>query len=329
MYTLFLIVGSVLLFLGVIDILWTILWVARGGGPVTSYISSRCWKLMRKLFGSNPRLFSMAGPVTVIVTLLTWILLLWAGWTLIFAGGEIALSDTENRGEVTWIDTLYFTGFTLFTLGIGDFIPTYGVWKIATVLASATGMLLITMSASYVVSVLTGVTQKRSFADSIAGVGSTGAELVQQAWNGRDFSNADLYIITYTAQLSTITSQHNAYPILHYYHSEEEKKALTRAVAIFDEALTIFQYGILEAKQPNALLIKNARSSIKSYIDTQESAYVKPAEEAPETPDLAILREAGLPVVEENIFISRVEELTERRRKLSGLLIADAQRWPS
>lgn len=329
MSSIYLILGIILLIMAVSDIVWTILWVDRGGGPCTRRLTALSWNILRNLTGGNSRVFSIAGPVTVSITILTWVLLLWAGWTFVFAGGDISLNDTQNRGEVSWTDTIYFAGYTLFTLGIGDFVPTFGRWQIATVLASGCGMLLITMSASYVISILSGVTQKRSFADSITGVAGNGSDLVKAAWDGKDFKNIELFLITYTAQLSTITAQHKAYPILHYYHSSDNKKALATAVAIFDEALTIFQYGISKEQCPNHVLLQNARSSIGSYLDTQDSAYVKPAKESPPGANISLLREAGLPVKTDEEFERAMAEQAERRRKLWGLIKADARKWPS
>lgn len=237
--------------------------------------------------------------------------------------------DPQNRGPVAWTDVIYFTGFTIFTLGVGDYVPKEGVWQILTTLASANGMLFLTMSASYVVSILSAVTQKRSWADSISGLGKNGEEFVRSSWNGRDFHNINLILATYADQLSTITAQHNAYPVLHYYHSQKASKALVSSLAIFDEGLTIILYGIPEKNQPNYALVKNARSSVGSYMEAMGSNFVKPAEEVPPPPDLKAMREAGLPVVSSQGFEGAVSELDDRRRMLAGFVQEDLREWPS
>ncbi|XVH33461.1 ion channel (plasmid) [Haloferacaceae archaeon DSL9] len=45
---------------------------------------------------------------------------------------------------------MYFTGYTIFTLGNGDFYPTAANWQVTTVLTSASGLLLITLIVTYV-----------------------------------------------------------------------------------------------------------------------------------------------------------------------------------
>ncbi|WP_077622977.1 potassium channel family protein [Sediminibacillus massiliensis] len=329
MNTVYLILGILILTITIIELIWTILWVDRGAGPITSRLSAACWKGLRKISRDNSTIFSISGPVILSLTLLSWVLLLWAGWVFVFAGGGTPLLDTQNRGEVDWIDTIYFAGYTVFTLGIGDFVPAEGFWKIATILASGSGMLFITMSASYVISILSGVTEKRSFADTITGLGEDSLEIVKQAWNGKDFKSIDLFLITYASQLSKVTAQHKAYPILHYYHSSSTQKALTVAVAVFDEALMMLRYGIPEAERPNPVNLKNARSSVLSYIETNTSAYIKPADQAPPIPDLEHLRQSGVPAVTNENFEHAIAELHNRRKKLLGLLEADARSWPS
>lgn len=89
------------------------------------------------------------------------------------------LVDTLERGPISWIDRFYFAGYTMFTLGNGDFAPKQGVWRILTTVTAASGMLFITLSVTYVLSVLDAVTQKRSFASDVSGLGSNGTEIVR------------------------------------------------------------------------------------------------------------------------------------------------------
>ena len=75
--------------------------------------------------------------------------------------------------------------------------------------------------------------------------------------------------------------------------------------------------------------MENARSSTDSYLETLNSAFIQPADEAPPPPNLARLREEDIPTVSEDQFGDALEELAERRQKLLGVAEADAQEWPS
>lgn len=325
----YLLIGVLLLAVAVIDLLWTTLWVDGGAGPLSARLTTLLWRGVRGAGSWHSRMLSLAGPLILIATLLMWVALIWAGWTFLFAGGESALIDTRDKDSVTWAERIYFVAYTMFTMGNGDFSPNGSVWQIATSLTTASGMLFVTMSVSYVLSVLGAVSQKRSFASGVTGLGERSEQFLQSGWDKKDFHALDLPLSTLSSQLSTLEAQHKAYPILHYYHSETPTNASAMAVAILDEALTILHFGVPGEHRPNAALIKNARSSIQAYLETLNSAFIKPAEHAPPPPDLGRLRSAGIPVFSKETFSAALSELGERRRKLLGMIEADAWHWPS
>lgn len=59
---------------------------------------------------------------------------------------------------------IYFVAYTMFTMGNGGFTPKEGAWQIVTSLTTTSGMRLVTLVVSYVLSVRSAVVQKRSFA---------------------------------------------------------------------------------------------------------------------------------------------------------------------
>lgn len=187
MNVIYMITGILLLIFGIIDFVWTTLWVEGGAGPITRRLSTWLWKTTRKVSRDQARILSLAGPILLSITVMIWVGLFWTGWALFFAGDPQALTNTQVKAPATWIDRLYFSGYIFFTLGNGGITPNGGFWKIATVIATATGMLSITLAVTYLISVLSAVSQKRSFAQSVMGVGNDGAELAQAAWNGKDF----------------------------------------------------------------------------------------------------------------------------------------------
>ncbi|AQQ54536.1 potassium channel family protein [Planococcus lenghuensis] len=329
MHELYFIFGVFILLFVITDLLWTTLWVDGGAGPISSRLTTVIWKGLRFITKDRSKLLSLAGPIILVSILFMWILSIWAGWVFLFTGDENSLIDTRDDEPITWAARIYFVAYTMFTMGNGDFSPKDGFWQIATSLTTASGMLFVTLSVSYVLSVLGGVTQKRSFAEGVTGQGEKSEIIVKQGWNGKDYSNIDLFLKDYSAQLSTLTQQHKAYPILHYYHSEKTEQASAVAVVVFDEALTLFKYGIPEHRQPNKVWVREARSSVQSYLSTLNSAFIKSADHAPPPVDLESLRSAGLPVTSEKEFEQAHSKLEERRKKLLGMIRADAWKWPA
>lgn len=325
----YLILGILILIFGAVDLLWTTIWVDGGGGPLSRRMGKTCWYILRKINSKKVNFLRLAGPLVLSLTLITWILLLWVGWTLVFSADADSVLLTPDKTPVTsWVEKIYYVGFTLFTLGIGDYIPQKGVWQLVTTIATGSGMLFITLSVSYVVSVLSGVVQKRSFARNVTGQGESWVSLVKQSWNGKDYHSVDFLLKDLSSQLSMLTQQHKAYPILHYYHTEKNSESSAVALAILDEALTVYQFGVEEEYQPNRVWIKEARSSVDDYLKTLHKVFFKPAGSTPPPINLDSLRNEGMPVKTNPEFNIAVSNLLRRRERLLGLVEADAQQWP-
>jgi hypothetical protein len=327
---LYFVLGIVILAAVIVDILWTTLWVDGGSGPLSRRLTTGVWRGLRTASGDDSRVLSTAGPVILTLTLAMWIGLLWLGWTFLFAGDETALISTHTDEPADWTGRLYYVAYTMFTNGNGDYTPTSGGWEIASSFTTATGMAFVTLGISYVLTVLGAVSEKRSFANSVTGLGERSEAFVRAGWTGHDeeFRGLDNPIETLAEQLSLLADKHKAYPILHYYHSEQASRASAVAVPVLDETITVLRHGVPRADQPNPALVENTRSSVDSYIDTLDSAFIDPADEVPPAPDLDRLREDGVPTVADEEFAEALAELTERRRKLLGIVEADAWRWP-
>lgn len=326
---LYLFVGIAFIILCIIDFIWTTLWIDGGAGPVTNRLSSLIWRMARMIGGNHSKSLSLAGPFVLSATLLMWISLLWIGWTLIFAGLGQAISPSHGTDPISWFDRFYFAGYLIFTLGNGDFSPKEGNAQIISVLATGTGMLFITFGVTYLISILSAVTLKRSFASSVHDLGETAEELVSSAWNGSDFHDLDLLLAGYSQQLSSLAAQHAAYPVLHYYHAVSNKTAMPTAIVILDEALSIIKFAVSGKYHPNQLLLKEMRSSIDQYLETLNKSFYKPSKQIPPVPNFNAFQEAGIPLVPEKEYTKAFAALENRRRKLLGGLEADGRSWSS
>jgi hypothetical protein len=324
----YLVLGLLLLALAIIDLLWTTLWVDGGAGPLSSRLSTAIWRELRKLGGRRSRTLSLAGPVILVVTLFVWVLLIWAGWTFLFAGESRSLYHSGGNEPVRWPARIAYVAHTMFTVGSGDLRAREGLWQIVSSITAASGMLFVTMGVSYVISILGAVSTKRAFAGSVTGLGRRGEEVVASGWNGENLRSLELPLSTFASQLSLLAEQHMAYPILHYYHSEGPGDAAAVAVAALDEALTLIRFGVSNDARLDSALIKGTRESVRAYLSTLNSAFIQPSDHAPPLPDLGRLRAAGIPTVSDAAFAEALTALDGRRRKLLGLIDADAWEWP-
>lgn len=102
---------------------------------------------------------------------------------------------------------------------------------------AASGVLLVTLSMTYVLSVLDAVTQKRSFAQDVSGLGLDDESIVT-TWDGSGFDDVALPFNSITTALNELTSNHKSYPILHYFYTDDREAAVL-SVASLDGALTL------------------------------------------------------------------------------------------
>jgi hypothetical protein len=326
---LYLVVGVVLLVGSIVDLLWTALWVDGGAGPLSARLAAGTWGLLKIVGRGHSWALSLAGPLILVLTLVTWIGLIWAGWTLIFAGGERTLVPANSvSSPVTWAGRGYYVAYAMFTEGNGDYIPNGATWQIASGLTTASGMLFVTIAVSYILSVLGAVSNKRSFASSVTGLGGRSEAFVREGWDGDDLDQLDLPLDTLSEEISLLAEQHKSYPILHYYHSEQASDASAMAVAVFDDALTIMRHGVPVEHRPNNALVEDARSSTQGHLETLDEAFVDPADEPPPPPDLDRLRAADIPTVSDEEFGDALDDVAERRRHLLAMVEADAWHWP-
>lgn len=325
----YLIAGFLLVGTATVDLISTTLWLDGGAGLLSRPLTALSWQVIKKVSGRNKRVLGLAGPIIILIILLTWVVLLWSGWVLIFSADAQSLIDTNDSDPIAWYERVYVIGYSLFTLGNGDYAPKEGIWQFAAALISGTGMLFLTLGASYVISVVGAVAQLRACASSITGIGMPSVEIVKKGWDGKDFQRLDLMLLEVSSQLSTLVQQHKAYPLLHYYHSEHPDESLSAAIVTLDEALTIIKYGFPASLHPNPLLLEQMRASIGNYLEAEHAAFVRSEGEVPPPPDLESLREAGLPVVSDAKFKESLTAVTERRRDLQAVIEADMQEWPS
>lgn len=325
----FYIIGFAIILLTIIDLVWTTLWVDGGAGPLSKRVAEKLWKIFDKLGKKNSKFYDFTGPITLVSILLSWSLMIWIGFALFFNGDVNSITNTSNPdAPVFWYERFYFTGFTLFTLGIGDYAPAIGFWQIVTTLNSAAGILFLTLCASYIISVVDAVVQKRSLATSITSLGIRSTDIIEKIWNGQDFHNIDLVLVDISSKISSLTQQHHAYPLLYFYHSRKAEESASVAIASLEDTLTILLYGMKEENLANTLLIKSTKSSIGTYLESLTETFVNASEEVPDVPDFSPLIKQELPLVSDNELEMIFKDHIEVRKKLLGAVQVDHQKWP-
>ena len=322
------IMGAIILFVVSSDVLVTTL-TMQGGGFLTNRFSSFVWHIAIKMHqqSSNHRLLVRTGLVLLSGMVILWCLCTWGAWSLIFCSFQDAVINASNKEPASIWGRLYFTVYTLTTLGRGDYQPQGTLWHLLTGLAAANGFFLVTLSIAYLFPVISALTQKRILAVYISSLGGTADEILLRAWNGKDFGNLDQHLINITPLIVGLAEQHLAYPVLHYFHSRERSRCLTLSITALDEAMTILQYAILPENRPDSASLAPARRACAGFLKTLKSAYLEPSNREPPLASLEILRNHGISTISDRQWQQQTNHIIKRRKLLLSLIKNDGWTW--
>lgn len=320
--------GLLLIVAVVFDLVWTTLGT-HGGGPLTGHGMRLLWRGMVALHRRRPahRLLSFAGSIMLALTVLVWMGLLWLGCFVVFSAKRDAVVRARDRSVVTAEERGYFVGATLFTFGSNEYVPNGPRWRFATVLTGATGLGGATLAITYLMQVLTSVVLKRTLGALISDTGGTPAAIIGRAWTGEDFDGLELFLSQLTTMLHAVTEQHLAYPVLHYFHSEQLRTAAAVRIPSLHELTLILSEGVALSVRPSPMTLAPVRDALAGFAQVIEKEFVETASTAPTPPSLAPIRDLGVPTVSDAEFGAAVRDVDEIRRFLLGLVEGDGWRW--
>lgn len=316
--------GIVLILFVIYDVLWTTLRLT-GGGLLTSWVTDLLWRSALRLTRSH-RSLSLAGFGIVLFDVLLWIGLTWLGWTLVMQWGERAVVNSQSGQPADFWARVYFAGYTLITLGNGDYRPNGAVWQVATAVAAANGFFLITLIITYLLPLVSEVIKRRQMAAYISALGCTPQDVLVRAWNGSGFGLLPNHWIEMTLPMLDLSQGHLAYPVLHCFHSMQRDTALAPSLAVLDEALTLLD-GIVPEQRPDPVAVYPLRQAVREFLSTLAEAHLEPEEEPPPPPSLEPLRAAGIRTVDDGELRRIVAGLAKRRRLLFGLVRQEGWKW--
>lgn len=316
--------GSLIILIALSDLVWSTL-STSGAGVVSRRVASGLWRMalaVHRRVGSH-RFLEASGPLIVVAIVIVWIALLWTGWLLIFLSGPAAVVDATTQAPANFADRVYFVGFTLFTLGVGDFVGGASVWRVLTAVASINGLFTITLAITYLLPVVSAATSKRQLALLIHSLGDTAGEIVANGWSGDDFDGLEPQLREVTSLLLLHSERHLAYPVLHYFHASDPEASLAPKLAALDDAELILSHCVAKEHRPDAAVLRALRHAIDVFLRRVQHRFVVQAEDTPPLPDIQTAEDAGVPVVELDSVRDAFAQRGDRRRWLLGLVRSD------
>jgi len=317
--------GITLVLTAVIDVTWTTLRLT-GGGWLTSRVTNLLWRLAVR-FTPSHRALAAVGFGIVLFTVALWILMIWAGWTLIFETSPSAVLDAATGRPADVWERIFFAGSTIITIGNNQLRPGNTAWGILSTIAAANGFSLVSLVITYLLPIVTAEIERRRLAVYITALGRTPQEILLQAWNGSNFGRLEDHLVALTLPMTELAQGHLAYPVLHCFHSAQREAAIAPSLAVLDEALTLFA-SVPPAHRPDKAALYPLRQAIAEFLSTLSQAHLEPERRQPPSPSLERLREAGIPIAASEGEIETVlDTLADRRRLLLGLVEQEGWSW--
>ena len=320
--------GVTLLFITATDLINTSLSV-RGAGFISKRLSKSIWNLLliiNKKMGRR-KVLEIGGAVILVSILINWLLLIWISASLLFISCPDSLINVETNSPTTVVNKIFFTGYTLSTLGLGDIEPEGNFWDILTSTLSFTGLILISIAITYLIPVVSSEITKRKISVTINTLGGSVEEILLNYWNGKDFKELEQPFIPLIDSIILHAQNHKAYSVLHFFHSSDRKEAFVLNITNLDEALTVLLHNISKEQQPSYNVLIRLRKAISSYLVTLPATYITPGKKTPPIPILAALENKGIKIISGEMVDLEYEKLRTRRRLLLSLIKDDGWEW--
>ncbi|PKV75126.1 potassium channel family protein [Pontibacter ramchanderi] len=329
MQILFAVAGIVLILAVFRDLVTTTL-SFKGGGKLTTFISEKIWRLFQLLSRRNGRSHKLehVGHLLLIAIILSWVLGMWLGSFLLLLSDPVSVLSSNTDAPADAWEKLYYAGYTLSTMGNGDYKPGSHMWGIVTNMLAFSGLAFITISITYIMPVLSAVILQVKLSVLINCLGDNPLQILINGWNGKNFDRLLKNDAIISELLIQHSENHKAYPIVHYFHSSELKKAIILNLAKLDEAISMLMHVVERETRPDKKDLGMFRGALDFYLEVLQQDQKITTNEMPAAPDWAILEQEGIPLDYSCLEdFHENEQLNKRRRILAHLLEEDGWDW--
>jgi hypothetical protein len=273
------------------------------------------------------KVLEMGGAIILVSILINWLLLIWISASLLFISQPDSLMNVETNTTTTVVNKIFFTGYTLSTLGLGDIEPEGNFWDILTAILSFTGLILISIAITYLIPVVSAEITKRKISVNINTLGGSVEEILLNYWNGKDFKELEQPFIPLIDSIILHAQNHKAYSVLHFFHSSDRKEAFVLNITNLDEVITVLLHNIPKEQQPSFNVLIRLRKAISSYLVTLPATFITPGKKTPPVLILTALENKGIKIISGEMVDLEYDKLRTRRRLLLSLLKDDGWEW--
>ena len=255
------IAGAAILILVFYDIHATVLRATKQPGPFSTLLNRGLWWMATRATRNlnrrrRHRILSMVGPLLMPALIALLILMLLTGFALIYLPRietDFKIDDAAQTNQI--FQAFYISGVTFLTIGYGDIVPISTLTRTLSLVEAATGLAIISLSITYLLSVYGALERKRAVALKFYHQARQGADvagfIISHFARGR-FHGMTEALREATGDLQELLESHLEHPVIHYFHPPEVYKGFPRALFVALETVAILNAHLDETEYVEA-----------------------------------------------------------------------------
>ena len=247
-------IGTALILLALLDVSLTVLHV-QVESPISNRLNRWLWLAVTRATRHLPRrvrdaLLGWGAPLMIVSIIAFWCVLYISGFALIYLGwihDPTAFKIDDGAMTSPLADAFYFSGASFFTLGYGDISPIHAVSRTLAIFEAALGLLTISLTVTYLLSIYPLITRKAVSAASLnqESAGRTdGVTVAARYVAGGRFEALGERLRSANAELLEIGEAHSFYPVLYYIRPHDVHESFVRVLAVVQGIVATLRYGL-------------------------------------------------------------------------------------
>ncbi|MGC1404003.1 MAG: potassium channel family protein [Thermodesulfobacteriota bacterium] len=186
-------------------------------------------------------LLSVYGPMSLPILMGFWAFVLISGFALLYwAFGPLARAAGASPG---FLNALYFSATTFFTLGLGDTIPTTPPARLLTAMEAGVGFVFLAMIIGYLPALNQSFSRREvsiSLLDARAGSPPSASEILRRNMSDHGTGPLEQLLHDWEYWAAELLESHLSYPVLAYFRSQHENQSwLSSLTALLDTAALV------------------------------------------------------------------------------------------
>ncbi len=298
------------------------------------------WRgIARRMSGGNRRenFLLVYGPLWLLLLIALWALSLVLAFGLMQWGAGSRMASPD--GSDNFATTLYMSGTTLFTLGLGDVVPHSPAGRFFTVFESGIGLGFLALVIGYLPVVSQAFSRREAsiaLLDARAGSPPTAVELLRRHM-GEDGSAALVDLLRdWERWAAELLESHVSFPVLAFYRSQHDNQSwVSGMTAILDSCALVLAVVRTDCRRQARLTFAMARHAVADMCHVLNVPARPPAPNRLDDDGLARLRRelsaAKIPLREDPEADARLAELRRMYEPLvsalSALLLMPLPPW--